>query len=341
MATNEITCRVTLESSIAARVSLEGELAAKTTLGVPVEVPVEHPTYDGENVVVPGDIDAILHTAGLLMPSDIRVRAIKRGSFVAKATTPAYTLDTGSTDWWYLVIIPHVYPYETTAARCIGAKIVDLRSGHLISVFGSSAGSNDRVTAASDRAIGGTECNVEDGVVTFGGAQATVGRFVEGCRYDWYAWGDGNVSHSSVYEGSFMATETGVLEVDTGYRGDGYPKVIEIVPQDEAFFEHPLHHAVRTYVGTKKNGGAPAYAGGATADTVNVAYNYTNDTGVEIVGNYLNSVRMFGQDMPTYAGAKLLRCPDNHTLRLWCASENSSTSTFFPTNVWFTYRVIY
>lgn len=116
-------------------------------------------------------------------------KVIKSGSFTAASTTTVQVIDTGVSNWDYMLVIPRVYPYETTAARCIGMKLVDVKHGHMLSAFGSSSSASDRVSTGSNKVINEDESiNVSNGIVSFGGAQSGVGRFVKNCVYDWFIW---------------------------------------------------------------------------------------------------------------------------------------------------------
>lgn len=117
-------------------------------------------------------------------------KMIKTGSFTPTTTSTNYVLDTGSTSWTYLIIVPRVYPYAEGAARCIGIKYINLDAMRMISALGSSSESATAASTASTHIINedGGVISYSDGVLTFSGTQAQVGRFVAGCVYDWFAW---------------------------------------------------------------------------------------------------------------------------------------------------------
>ena len=123
-------------------------------------------------------------------PITVNVPGFKAtGSFTPTTTSTSYSLDTGRDDWTYLLITPRTYPYETAVARGIGTKFINRLTNTMISAYGSGNSTSVAVEAGSSRQINvDSEITVNNGVVSFSGTQANVGRFVAGCTYDWFAW---------------------------------------------------------------------------------------------------------------------------------------------------------
>lgn len=176
--------------SIEAEVSIKSGVQAECTIGREVivevhdDVNLESLTATENGTYMPGaGIDGY-SSVSVAVPKDIKAS----GSFVATATTTNKTLDTGSTEWTRLLIVPHeVPPANSTSVRAILTKYVDLNLDAMFTAFMSNAGV--AYNAGSYRKIStGEECNVENGIVSFSGEQASVGKFIKNSQYDWWAW---------------------------------------------------------------------------------------------------------------------------------------------------------
>ena len=115
---------------------------------------------------------------------------VKTGSFTQAQTSSVCTIDVGSNDWTHLLVIPRVYPYAVGASRCIGVKYVNMQWMRMVSAYGASSDTSTTASAGSSWgvSVNTAQIQVNDGVVTFGGAASQVGAFIANCVYDWYAW---------------------------------------------------------------------------------------------------------------------------------------------------------
>lgn len=348
MATNELTARVTLQ----------GEIKANATLGVPVEVYVDREIYDGETDITPTEDDITLETAGKAVLDDILIHGIPQvphtvvasGSFVKQGTGVTYTLDTHSTKWTKLLIKPHTFPHtgmaQSALSRAIMVKFIDLELDAMISAYMSSAG-NAYNAGSYQRISENEECIVTDGVVTMTGEQARVGKWIGGIQYDWYAWNDGEETEpDNVVEGTFEATETGVLTIDLEYDGDKFPKFAMIQPvsgiSDDAFLssENKFINAINTHIMSKSTGATPTYQGGGGVNSARQMSTYVRyQTSYDITAT---SGSPYSQEPPSTTAATCLRFSDNKTMKIYAESVDEETHHLcFAAGIKYKYRVLY
>lgn len=119
---------------------------------------------------------------------------IYSGTYVPSVSSANVTIDTGVTGWTHFLIVPHILPYATPHARCLGAKYVDLNMRYYMSAFGSSSDSS--TTASVVRTTLDTSSPSYADCVMISGSSITLtrlipsqgGTFQAGTQYDWYAW---------------------------------------------------------------------------------------------------------------------------------------------------------
>lgn len=154
----------------------------------------------------------------------------------------------------------------------------------------------------------------------------------------------------NVYEGEFIGTETGVLTIDTGYDGDGFPKGILIHPvsgvmglDDEFFNSAPTFSVNFLSLVKNTNRNYPTYpstpSGEENQMRMLVLYksgrsNYVSSTSVAYVFSTASNESVYG--FPNS-----IRMPDNHTLKIFVASSQSGSNAFLPTGIRYKYKVFY
>ena len=345
MASNEITARVTLQ----------GEIKANATLGVPVNVYIDREVYDGETDITPTEDDITLETAGKAVLDDILIHGVPQvphtlvasGSFVKQGTGVTYTLDTHSTKWTKLLIKPHTFPHTGMAAsaisRAIMAKFVDLELDAMITAYMSSAGT--AFNAGSYKRIStGDECDVKNGIVTMTGESSTTGKWINGIQYDWYAWNDGEeLEPKRAVEGRFKATETGMLTIDTGYEGTGYPKMILFHQNDnldDSNLEDFANQSFMSIEALKCYPQEPEYAETVNLDSymLSLAYKYGTGTATRFTQS---TGYVLSQETPTYKISNAFKMPNNRTLKVWAGDSYTGDGGYFMVGVEYRYRIIY
>ena len=263
------------------------------------------------------------------------------GSFTLNENRTIYTLDTKNTEWTHLLIIPHSLPYEGNQARAITMRHVDLENNVMVTAFGSSSGQT--YTSASLKAIAeGGECEVTDGVVSFSGELASVGRFTKGIQYDWYAWSNNPEPQRdpNVIEGEFTGTEAGVLTIDLPYTGDSYPKAVFIYDAEGIIKEDvPRAYTMTAFSALKNNAQEPTYDG----DTANNGFRYqVVYTGTVTYTSTAGSpAYIFTQADPVIGATNCIKMPDNKTLKVYVSSTTSGSSTRFRVGIRYKYQVFY
>ena len=119
---------------------------------------------------------------------------IYSGTYTPTSDNADFSIDTGVTGWTHFLIVPHILPYATPHARCLGGKYVDLNMRYYMSLFGSSSDSS--TTANSVRTTLDTSNPPYADCVKISGSSITLtrlipaqgGTFQAGTQYDWYAW---------------------------------------------------------------------------------------------------------------------------------------------------------
>lgn len=164
---------------------------------VTVNVPGKIPVLEQLNAIVNGEYFPEEGVDGfdevLVNVPTAPEKFVASGNFTPTSSGQTKTIDTGRTDWTHMLIVPHVFPYVGLTAsglvRAIMSKHVDLENNVMITAYASSSGLS--YTSSSYRPVQeGGECEVSDGVVKFSGEGASVGKWIKGCQYDWWAWTD-------------------------------------------------------------------------------------------------------------------------------------------------------
>ena len=160
---------------------------------VSVEVPAREPVIESLSVVENGVYEPSEGIDGygsvtVNVPPDIKAS----GSFVKTGGSGVtYTLDTGNTEWTHLLIRPHEFPHSdltsSQQSRAIMSKYIDVGLDAMFTAYMSSAG--NAYNSGSYQIISEkSECIIENGVVHMTGTSSTVGKWIDGKQYDWWAW---------------------------------------------------------------------------------------------------------------------------------------------------------
>lgn len=147
----------------------------------------------------------------------------------------------------------------------------------------------------------------------------------------------------NVIEGEFIGTETGVLTIDTGYEGDGFPKILEIVPvigaMDDSFLSETLRYSINSISGIKDKHTTPTYSDGTTSDKMRAVLSYkSSDSGYT---SQASLYTYYAQDNPGFGGGSCVRFSDKRTLKVYVSDTQSGISAFIPTGIKYKYRIIY
>jgi len=148
----------------------------------------------------------------------------------------------------------------------------------------------------------------------------------------------------NVIEGEFIGTETGVLTIDTGYEGDGFPKAVVIRPAsgvmqtDDGFFDlNP--YAMNTFLGVKANGNTPTYDGTGIDNVLRTAYTYrsTNRSYAS------NQVAQYPYDANPAVKGGCVRINNSNTITVWIdtITDSGTSRNYFAIGVRYKYQVFY
>ena len=147
----------------------------------------------------------------------------------------------------------------------------------------------------------------------------------------------------NVIEGEFIGTETGVLTIDTGYEGDGFPKTLEINPvsgvMDDGFLSDTLRYSINSISGIKDKHTTPTYSDGTASDKMRAILSYKS--GDSAYTSQASLYTYYGQDNPGFGGGSCVRFSDNQTLKVYVSDTQSGNSAFIPTGIKYKYRIIY
>lgn len=151
---------------------------------------------------------------------------------------------------------------------------------------------------------------------------------------------------SNVVTGTFTGTTTGaVLEVSTGYTGNGHPIRISIAPKDGAynssstFYSTIQRYAICSFAGFAcKPDGAAGY-GSSPGDTMNtLCYYKSSDSSATSYTAYGNaSSYILNQNNPTADRMTPVRFPNKSTMKVYIAN----TSYGFMANIEYHYVIEY
>ena len=155
----------------------------------------------------------------------------------------------------------------------------------------------------------------------------------------------------NVYEGEFIGTEEGVLTIDTGYEGDGFPKAILIHPVsgimqlDDDFYRNASIYSLNTVLYIKTNKNPPTYpdTDSGSSNQVSLVSLYKTDSVTQFqawaaINNYLFTKT---SNEGKYGSGNALRVPNNHTLKVFATDTPSGNSSHIPTGIRYKYQVFY
>ena len=151
----------------------------------------------------------------------------------------------------------------------------------------------------------------------------------------------------NVIEGEFIGTETGVLTIDTGYEGDGYPKAVIIRPvsgvmqTDDDFYQNALRYAINFVLYIKANASAPTYASEPSGAENQVRYICARKSSLTEYGNASASsayIYTTASNEGIFNIDSAVRIPDNHTLKV---VVTSTQNTAFMAGIRYKYQVFY
>lgn len=149
----------------------------------------------------------------------------------------------------------------------------------------------------------------------------------------------------NVIEGEFIGTETGVLTIDTGYKGDSFIKRIEIQPSsgsirtDDGFLDNAFAYAVNTLLCASFNVAEPNYDGTGSRNRLRVINLYKSS---DTYNCAQESPYAYDTDTAPSAGtANVIKIPSNHQLRLFVSDVRQGNSTVFATGIRYKYKVFY
>ena len=145
----------------------------------------------------------------------------------------------------------------------------------------------------------------------------------------------------NVCEGEFIATETGVLTIDTGYEGDSYPKAIMIYDADGIIkADAPLAYTINAFMALKSNGDTPTYSG----DTAENQWRHqTLATGGSrtYASSSSSASYICTQTAPTMGATTSVKMPDSHTLKVYVTESTTTSATRFRVGIRYKYKVFY
>jgi len=151
----------------------------------------------------------------------------------------------------------------------------------------------------------------------------------------------------NVVEGEFIGTETGVLTIDTGYEGDGYPKAVIIRPvsgvmqTDDDFYRNALRYAINFVMYYKANTSAPTYPSEPSGAENQVRYTCVRKSSLTEYGNTQASstyIYTTASNEGMYNIESAVRIPDNHTLKV---VVTATQNTAFMAGIRYKYQVFY
>ena len=145
----------------------------------------------------------------------------------------------------------------------------------------------------------------------------------------------------NVFEGEFTATETGVLTIDTGYKGDDFPKAIMIYDADGIIKDDaPLAYTISAFMALKSNGDTPTYSGDTSK---NQWRHHTLATGGSRTYASTSSSASYicTQTDPEMGATTSVKMPDNHTLKVYVTESTATSSTRFRVGIRYKYKVFY
>lgn len=151
----------------------------------------------------------------------------------------------------------------------------------------------------------------------------------------------------NVCEGEFIGTETGVLTIDTGYEGDGYPKAVIIRPvsgimqTDDDFYRNALRYAINFVMYYKANTSAPTYPSEPSGAENQVRYTCVRKSSLTEYGNTQASsayIYTIASNEGAYNIESAVRIPGNHTLKI---VVTSTQNTAFMAGIRYKYQVFY
>jgi len=146
-----------------------------------------------------------------------------------------------------------------------------------------------------------------------------------------------------ICEGEFIGTETGVLTIDTGYEGDGFPKILEIVPvigaMDDSFLSETLRYSINSISGIKDKHTTPTYSDGTASNKMRTILSYKSSDSAYT--SHASLYTYYAQDNPGFGGASCVRFSDKRTLKVYVSDTQSGSSAFIPTGIRYKYRIVY
>ena len=152
-----------------------------------------------------------------------------------------------------------------------------------------------------------------------------------------------NIPDAYVCEGTFKATETGILTMDTGYTGTGYPKIIvfhQAAGLDDTNLSDFANQSFMAVAAVKCYPQEPEYAETVNLDSymLNLAYKYGTGTATRFTQS---TGYILSQDDPTYKISNAIRMPDSRTLKIWAGDSYTGEGGYFMVGVTYKYRIIY
>ena len=152
-----------------------------------------------------------------------------------------------------------------------------------------------------------------------------------------------NIRDAYVCEGTFKATETGMLTIDTGYDGAGYPKVIVFHQNsdlDDSNLSDFANQSFMAIAAVKCYPSEPEYAETVNLDSfmLSLAYKYGTGTATRFTQS---TGYVLSQDDPTYKISNAIRMPDSRTLKVWAGDSYTGEGGYFMVGVQYKYRIIY
>ena len=145
----------------------------------------------------------------------------------------------------------------------------------------------------------------------------------------------------NICEGEFEGTETGVLTIDTGYEGDGYPKAIMIYDADGIIKDDaPLAYTISAFMALKSNGDTPTYSGDTSE---NQWRHQTLATGGSrtYASSSSSASYICTQTAPTMGATTSIKMPYSHTLKVYVTESTTTTATRFRVGIRYKYKVFY
>ena len=352
MASNEIT----------ARAILQGDIKANVTLGVPVNVYVDREIYDGETEITPTEEDITLETAGKAVLDDILVHGVdhmlpnatfKKGKYIPEETYAELgnrnivsINELGFTPSRFILMVSDISTINTMTYTVIKASYESTADNewHLkmtLRYIGTVGSMTTNLKDTPIETVNSGYINIADGYVCYRTQQGFA--LPGGVEYTWYAWCETDEPTEYTVEGTFKPTETGVITMDTGYDGEGYPKMIlfhQTGDLDDSNLEDFANQSFMSIAALKCYPQNPEYAETTNLDSymLSLAYKYGAGTATRFTQS---TGYVLSQDDPTYKISNAIRMPDSRTLKIWAGDSYTGEGGYFMVGVEYKYRIIY